>query len=229
MFSLSSKHYYNIDGHCPYIGVGRGGGMMSEGNTLTNERRRSWIGILLALLLVCGCVGLAAGPGMPFIRNVLDSGQTATPVNTTRATNTPTKEPTSTIRPTREVTPEKETRDTVTPDVPVGDGACLDPCDPAKPACLAGISCVPRASASDEYVCYNRIICEPNVTEAPSVTEAPVCSCGDGVCEQNRCNELIQNCPADCAPPPSSGARCGDQVCSGNESCRTCSRDCGPC
>lgn len=210
--------------------------MLSGTNTPTNERRRSWIGILFVLLLVCGCLGFAAGPGMPFVRNVLGSSSTITPT-TNAVTRVPTKTEPPTDAATEGVTPENQSGITDTPDIPVKDGACLDPCDPVAPLCLAGLACVPSAAGSDKFVCYNRVICEPQVTEAPSVTEAPVCMCGDGICEQNRCNELVQNCPADCGPapqPPSpppvgAGPVCGDRVCNGNETCYTCSLDCGPC
>lgn len=82
---------------------------------------------------------------------------------------------------------------------PTAGGRCMDKCDPNDPnSCLAGLSCVPRsAAAAGDTICYNQQICNPSTTQEPGVTEQP-CACGDGVCEQARCNELQQNCPADC-------------------------------
>lgn len=212
---------------------------MSNNDSSTDERRRSWIGIVLALLLVCGCLSLVLGPGMPVVRNVLGSSLTATP-DKREVTRNPVEEPTKTNTPTgiatENATPEDRPASTNTPDTPAGNGACLDPCDPDNSTCLAGLACVPHATGSEEYICYNRTICELVVTEVPSVTEQPVCMCGDGICEQDRCNELQQNCPADCGsaptsppPPPRTGPVCGDRVCNGNETCDTCSTDCGLC
>ncbi|MBN1311272.1 MAG: hypothetical protein JXB30_07620, partial [Anaerolineae bacterium] len=60
-------------------------------------------------------------------------------------------------------------------------------------------------------------VCESGETgDCPDCQQAP-CVCGDGVCEQYRCNELQQNCPADCGsgpgPDPCAGSYCGDGVC----------------
>ena len=121
-------------------------------------------------------------------------------------------------------------------DVPEA-GACFDTCDPADAnSCLAGLACLPRSVGSSEYICYNEGICSastPGATEQPSGDQP--CTCGDGVCEQTRCNELQQTCPADCGqsqpqqPPAQPAAVCGDNVCNGSETCSTCSQDCGPC
>lgn len=111
-------------------------------------------------------------------------------------------------------------------------GACFDTCDPDEPAsCLAGLSCLPRVAGGDEYICYNEVICNPSVTQQPDTTQQP-CACGDGVCEQSRCSEFQQNCPADCGqsqPPQPPPAVCGDGACNGGETCWSCSTDCGPC
>lgn len=116
-------------------------------------------------------------------------------------------------------------------------GACFATCDPDDPTgCLAGLSCLPRVAGGEEHICYNEVICNPDVTQGPNVTQDPgvqTCTCGDGVCEQNRCSEFQQNCPADCGvpqpPPPQPGAVCGDGACNGGETCLSCSADCGPC
>ncbi len=119
-------------------------------------------------------------------------------------------------------------------------GACFDTCDPDDAnSCQAGLLCLPRAQGSSEHICYNEDICSPVTTQEPGVTEEPgsdqPCVCGDGICEQSRCNELQQTCPADCGQsqpqqtPPKPEAVCGDKTCSGSETCWTCADDCGPC
>jgi hypothetical protein len=117
-------------------------------------------------------------------------------------------------------------------------GACFDTCDATDAnSCLAGLSCLPRSEGGSEYICYNESICSPSTPQEPNVTQGPSsdqpCVCGDGVCEQARCNELQQTCPADCGqpqqPPVQPAPLCGDNACNGNETCWTCSQDCGPC
>ncbi len=120
-------------------------------------------------------------------------------------------------------------------------GRCMDKCDPNDPnSCLAGLSCVPRSTtAAGDTICYNQQICNPSTTQEPTEavgTEQP-CVCGDGICEQARCNELQQNCPADCGSgqpqPPANPCdkSCGNGACEPNcqEDTATCPADCkGP-
>lgn len=212
---------------------------MSNESAKPNERQRSLPGIILVLLLVCGCIGIMLGPGMPVFRNVLGSGLVATQVNneaTPSPAGTQDQIQTPTAAATLRSTPNQQSDITDTPQRPGPNGACLDPCNPNNSTCLAGLSCVQRAINSNEYICYNRVVCEPDITQVPQATEQPVCMCGDGVCEQDRCNELQQNCPADCGsgpnpspPPVGAGPICGDGACNGRETCSTCSTDCGTC
>lgn len=147
-------------------------------------------------------------------------------------TTPPTEEPTETVEPTEEITPEV----TETQEVVVGNGACYAPCDPANSNCLKGLACVPGGSG---YICWNDLIC--NATSVPTCDldgvcdpdegndcldcnmTGPPCVCGDGLCEQARCNELMQNCPADCGGPPDP---CANETC-GNGVCTLCPVDLG--
>jgi hypothetical protein len=133
--------------------------------------------------------------------------------------------------------PDGITQPASTPGTSSG-GHCQDKCDPNDPnSCLAGLSCVPRSTAAASgYICYNQQICNPSMTQEPTeaISTAPPCVCGDGVCEQARCNELQQNCPADCGSgqpqPPTKPCdkSCGNGACEPNcqEDTATCPADC---
>lgn len=111
-------------------------------------------------------------------------------------------------------------------------GQCHETCGTGYPACSEGLSCV-SFDAGANPVCYSNTLCEPPFQHPPlQITPQGItnpCTCGDGVCEQDRCNELIQNCPADCDPcakDPCACNTCGDGNCRCNESPRSCPKDC---
>lgn len=113
------------------------------------------------------------------------------------------------------------------PNVCLGGGTSPGGCGAlcGNNACSNGLTCTLQSDG--RYLCWNANIC----STAPSVTEVPTgipCTCGDGICEQERCNELQQNCPADCGSgDPCAGSVCGDGVCRCGEDARNCKQDCG--
>jgi hypothetical protein len=118
-------------------------------------------------------------------------------------------------------------------------GACLDPCDPANPTCQSGLACVPGStSSSSQYICWSQAICDATPVppcnnngvcdpgEVASCPDCKPCTCGDGVCEQARCNELQQNCPADCGNgQPACVCRCVN-TCGPTGVCMVCTDSC---
>jgi hypothetical protein len=187
--------------------------MVSDNDVSKERNNKRWVIILLVLLLVCGCVGLIVG--RPVIEGVLSDGATATSAPTEEVTQPPTEEPTETAtfteEPTETLVSTEEPTETPTEevtDVPPGNGACLDPCNPAGSDCLAGLACLQSGSDSTNYICWNNTICNP--------------PCGNGICAPD---ENCSSCPKDCGACPA----CGDGVCAPGEDCSTCSADCGTC
>ncbi len=140
---------------------------------------------VLVLLLLCLCTVAAVGPGRELLSRIT-SGPTATSAIT--ATDTPTSADTTLLASTDTSIPTDTPVMTVTAQEP-SHGACLDRCDPAAPACEAGLSCVPKLANSNEYICWNSAICAvateqgtggtpPSATEASSTEPPQECSPG---------------------------------------------------
>jgi hypothetical protein len=132
-------------------------------------------------------------------------------------------------------------------DLQVGDGACLDRCDPAASNCQAGLSCVPNGVGSEQYVCFNSQICQV-VTEGPGNTDGgvvgggptePPAECSAGWLPGGGCvccgstlvcaDGTVAQFNPQCMGGPDTGY-CGDGICTAAENvCGGCSIDCGPC